>query len=245
VIALVVALVAIASPAHAYLDPARFDAPAIDGGAGGRSFTGAPRDGYGCSVCHRGGTPPAVEITGIPDEGWDPGRTYELVVAMPEGVRSAGAAIEIADQEGDAVGTLALVPVAEQQAADQCARDPLRGLAATAIVPVPDRLIARTTVCGAERARVRWTAPAEPVTGVRVFAAMVASDDSGDPSGDGASVTARPLRARGAPDVEGAVLSARCSAAAGGPFAGSVPLVAASAWVLLRRRRTRPAPPGA
>ncbi len=199
------------SRAHAYLEGTRFLDPALEGGAGGRLFTGAPRDGYGCAVCHAGGATPDVRLEGLPEDGWDPGQTYELSLVFPMGARSTGAVLEVADARGDGVGELVLVPDAELEDADRC-RD--MGAAVT-LAPITGRLVARADVCGASRARVRWTAPAAPVSDVRLFFSAVVADDSGDPSGDAAITDARTLRARGAPDLEGGRLGQRCSASVG------------------------------
>lgn len=228
---------ALPSRAHAYLDGARFDAPAIEGGAGGRSFTGAPADGYTCSVCHRGGGTAPIAIAGIPPDGWAPGVTYELTLTMPEGTRTAGAALEIAGDDGADAGALALVPDAELDASDRC-RD---GASATSQVLAGERLIARIAVCGAARARVRWTAPAMPQSGVRLFASAVAGNDSADASGDGVTAIVLPLRTRAAPESEGAILTQRCSATAGrnGRAGVGTALALTFAAVLARRRRAR------
>lgn len=235
---LALASLALSSRASAYTDAARFAAPALEGGAGGRFFTGAPADGYACSVCHRGGGTPAIAIDGIPADGWEPNVTYELVLALPAGVRSAGAAMEIADDEGVPQGALALVPEAELDATDRCRE----GVVATTLSLESTRLIASTNVCGATRARVRWTAPSTPRRGVRVFAAVVAGNDSGDPTGDGASTIALPLRARGAPEASGAVLTQRCSArpGAGESSAAMMMLALVAATLAARRARARP-----
>lgn len=234
--AMVIAL-APASAARAYLDPARFSAPAIEGGAAGRYFTGAPDDGYTCSVCHRGGGEPRLALAGVP-ELWDPGATYELVLTLPEGARSAAANLEIAGGEADGeLGTLELVPDAELEAADRCRDD----RPATSVVALEGRLVARLEACGAARARVRWTAPATPRTDVRYFAAAVTANDSGDPTGDGAATLVAPLRARGAPEPTGARIAQRCTIGHGraeAPWA----LIAALALLLAARgtkRRSR------
>jgi hypothetical protein len=86
--------------AQAYLDGRTFEDDAVNGGGGGRLFTGAPGDGYDCSVCHRGGAPLALTVEGIPSEGWEPGRTYVLAIPFPEGARNVGAVIEVADERG-------------------------------------------------------------------------------------------------------------------------------------------------
>jgi hypothetical protein len=198
---------AFASPARAYLDGARFAAPAIEGGSGGRYFSGAPADGYTCSVCHRGGERFALAVSGLPRGGWEPGRTYDLTLAFPEGASSVGAVIEIADAEGHGQGTMALVPDAELEDGDRC-RD---GAAATRLVVAAGRQLARVDGCGAARARLRWTAPPAARTDVRLHAAAVRGDGSGDPLGDGTALLVQPLRALGAPEPEGPMLTQRCA----------------------------------
>lgn len=235
------AITAPASSARAYLDTARFEAPAIEGGGGGRSFTGAPADGYTCAVCHRGGGSPALDVAGIPEDGWEPGATYELVVTLPAATRNAGAALEIAGDDGRGRGAIAIVPDAELEAGDRC-RD---GVTATTLaLDAGERLVARTNVCGAARARVRWTAPPTAESGVRLFVSAVAGNDSADPSGDGASAVVLPLRARGAPEAEGAMLGQRCSTTQGAGSTGVAATTLALAalvlgWRARRRRRDR------
>lgn len=217
--------------AHAYLDGARFVDPVLEGGAGGRFFTGAPGDGYGCVVCHGGGGTAAVTIEGLPEGGWAPGERYDLSVVFPEGSRSAGAVLEIADENGDPVGDLDLVPDAELEDADRCRDD----TAAVVLAPLSGRAVARAEVCGARRLRARWTAPAAPATGVRLFASAVLGDDSGDPTGDPAITLTRPLRARGAPALEDGRLGQSCAARPG--RGGLLPLALLALAVLRLSRR--------
>lgn len=198
---------ALPASARAYIEPARFTDPVLEGGAGGRFFTGAPGDGYGCAVCHDGGAA-AVGVEGLPAGGFEPGAEYDLALVFPADARSAGAVIEIADEAGEAVGTLALVPESELADDERCRDD----TPAVALVPAEDRLVARAAICGARRARVRWTAPDEPAAGVRLFASAVLGDDSGDPTGDPTITLVRPLRARSAPPLEAGRLGTRCSA---------------------------------
>lgn len=236
--ALALALVAAFAPdaASAYDVETRFDAPAIEGGAGGRAFTGAPADGYTCAVCHRGGGEPAVGIRGIPAEGWTPGETYELHVLLPtgEGARRVGAAIEIADEAGSAAGRLALVPDAELEPMDRCSVGTAED--ATELVPRPGRLVARTRVCGASRARVRWTAPDAPSNGLRLFVTVVGANGDGEPDGDGTAVIAMPLRALGSPEVTGASFAQRCSV---GPARAHGIFVVVTASLLAAQTRGR------
>jgi hypothetical protein len=226
---LLLTLALLPARARAYLEPARFTDPVLEGGAGGRFFTGAPGDGYGCAVCHDGGAA-EVGVEGLPEGGFEPGAEYDLALIFPADARSAGAVIEIADEMGEAVGALALVPEGELEDADRCRDD----APAVALVPADDRLLARAEVCGARRARVRWTAPDGPVSGVRLFASAVLGDDSGDPTGDPTVTLVRPLRARSAPLLEAGRLGTRCSAAAA---RADAPLLLALALLLAIARR--------
>jgi hypothetical protein len=64
--AIALALIAAAPPAaHAYSELERFGEPAVDGGGGGRYFTGAPTDGYSCHVCTTTSRA-AGDVTGCP-----------------------------------------------------------------------------------------------------------------------------------------------------------------------------------
>jgi hypothetical protein len=225
--------------AHAYLDGAMFTEPAISGGSGGRTFSGAPADGYTCAVCHQGGGTFDPDVLGVPDDGYRPGETYELSIALPSTARNVGAILEVADEEGRGVGTLAPVPDADLEPADACRT----GEPAVVRVAAPGRQLARLEVCGARRARVRWTAPASPVASVRLFASLVVSDDSGDPSGDTTAHIAQPLRGLGGAELEGGRLSASCAAAptraGGGAAAAALALVLLAATARAPRARTR------
>jgi hypothetical protein len=184
-------------------------------------------------------------VVGVPEDGYRPGQTYELTLALPEGARNAGAILEIADEEGRGVGMLLPVPAAELDAADQCRT----GEPAVARVTASGRQLARLEVCGARRARVRWTAPASPVASVRLFASLVISNDSGDPSGDTTAHVVQPLRALGGADLEGGRLAATCAASSARRSPGPLALVLALALVATarapraRRRRARSAAP--
>jgi len=229
--------------AHAYLDARTFTDDAIAGGGGGRHFTGAPGDGYDCAVCHRGGAPLSLAVEGVPPDGWQPGQRYDLSIAFPEGPRNVSAMLEVADEQGDAVGTLAALPEDDLTDLDRCRG----GTSAVAPMDVPDRTIVRVEPCGARRARVRWTAPSSPVTSVRLFASVVAADDSGDPSGDSTGRVVQPLRAVSEPPFQGGTLSTRCSASPRSGVTGRAWLFALALSATARalragRRRASPAP---
>jgi hypothetical protein len=233
------ATLAVPRSVHAYLDGRSFEDEAIRGGGGGRFFTGAPRDGYVCSVCHDGGEPLPLRVEGIPAEGWEPGRTYVLTIPFTDGARNVGAAIEVADERGTGVGTFDGLASADTRPEDLC-RGPAPGEPgppAARGLSLEGRTVARADVCGARRLAVRWTAPPAPVTSVRVFASLVAADDSGDPSGDASGHVALALRARGEPNLENGRLGGGCAVGAG--RGGWLPLLALGGVLLRRSRRAR------
>lgn len=193
---------------RAYIDARGFTQPAIEGGGGGRLFTGAPADGYSCAVCHRGGAPIAASIAGIPPDGWLPSQRYDFTIEFPSEPRNVSAVIEVADERGRGLGTLEPLPESALTAADRCRN----GVGAVGPVAVEGRTVARAEPCGARRARVRWTAPAAPTGSARIFAVVVAGDGSGDPTGDFAVRLVEPLRAFGEPPLENGALRAGCAA---------------------------------
>ncbi len=73
-----------AESARAFTDPGSFYAKPVDGGGGGRWFTGAPPDGYGCGVCHSGSRAEDLVVEGLPAQGYTPGETYRIRIAWPE-----------------------------------------------------------------------------------------------------------------------------------------------------------------
>src|SRR5690348_3551226 len=73
---------------QAFSDPSSFSKAANEGGGGGRYFSGSPLDGYTCSVCHRGGTAPEVNVSGVPLNGYTPGMAYEIKVDWPDALEN-------------------------------------------------------------------------------------------------------------------------------------------------------------
>ena len=46
-----------AGAAHAFSEPLLYPEDPLNGGGGGRFFTGSPLDAYSCAVCHRAACP--------------------------------------------------------------------------------------------------------------------------------------------------------------------------------------------
>lgn len=204
--------------AHAFSESTRFAEPAVDGGGGGRYFTGGRGDGLGCSVCHRGGPAPTVEVHGWPDEV-SAGRTYDLTVTWDAGDRATALMIELQDGAGGSPGLT--LPTA--QPPGQRCTDPA-GAASAEVLTVGARRIVAIAPCGA-------TAVALQVTGARPLVlaiGAVASDDSETSEGDGV-VELR--REQGGTDPGGC--------AVGGRGGGLGALTLALAALPRRRRRRR------
>lgn len=184
-LALLVSLGIAPAEAAAFSEYEQFEISALEGGGGGRYFTGSFNDGYSCNVCHRGEAPPRDgELSGLPTDGYAPGETYALELELPDGA-SAGAAVEITDENGNGMGTLELI--GGPQPADLCL--PVDGAPAEEAAHLSDlpqsRRMATVDGCGATRLRFTWTAPATPPGPMWIHAGVVASDGSGDPTGDG------------------------------------------------------------
>lgn len=65
------------APAEAFSYVGGFATGAEMGGGGGRYFTGSPRDGFTCGVCHQSERFFDIELQGFPEK-IKPGQTYDL-----------------------------------------------------------------------------------------------------------------------------------------------------------------------
>ncbi len=163
--------------------------PRRTGGAGGRSFTGSPADGYTCGVCHRGEAT-AHELRGGPVGGYALGATYDFVIDWPGEL--AGLTVEATDLEGAPLGELVSPPLHLLEESELC----LGGSPAAEVLELEDgRSPLGVSECGATRLRLQWTAPAEPVEG-SIFLSMVIADGDGTPAGDSVAVQEVPLKPR-------------------------------------------------
>jgi len=183
----------LSSSAHAYSDQDRFALASEKGGGAGRYFTGSPADGFGCSVCHTGGTAPRVQVRGLP-ENFVPGTTYDLELSWDNPMLSHSLNLEFVTEQGAAAGTLALPAETAIGAVERCdgKRD---GEVATKLYAVGARQVLALADCGASLVRARWTAP--QATEVTFAAAIVRSDSSAKPEGDGVAEISRTMLADG------------------------------------------------
>lgn len=175
--------------------PLLFDEPVHTGGGGGRFFTGSPRDGFGCDVCHRGAGAPMIDVQGLGD-AYEPGLTFTLQMTWPQEARDVGLIGEVVDADGETVGTLATPPEDLVEDAERCAGG---NLAVRIVDAEDDRRLFGVPACGASALRVQWTAPDEDVGPVWFHVGAVASDASDNAEGDGVSMWARELTSPSGP----------------------------------------------
>ncbi len=205
---------------HAFAELPRYAEPALDGGGGGRYFTGGPSDGFGCSVCHHGGAAPTVTIDGLPDQ-LAVGTRYDLALSWPDDGRRYALALELIDGQGQHPG-VAVPALADQLPAMKCAEP--AGAAAVTTVDGGGRRVVTLAPCGAHALHLSFTPTADAPLYFAV--SVVASDHHEDVRGDGVLEVRRTLNAS----------SGGCSA--GGPAPGAlVALAALGLWWRPRRRR--------
>jgi hypothetical protein len=244
-VAYVLALAALGpSMAHAYSDPATFADMVDVGGGGGRFFTGSPRDGYTCKVCHGGGHDPQLLILGLPVGGYRPAVSYEVTVTWPRESENLGLEAEFTDGSGKTAGSLRVPPQAELLPPELCL-PVTAGVAAAMLSKAGARTVVSVPDCGARRLRMLWTAPAQDVGAVWFTGSVVTSDAQGDVKGDGVTDFTRLLPSPSSPDALASSISAGCRVASLRHAPVSDALCSASAGacfgllLLYRRRRAR------
>jgi MYXO-CTERM domain-containing protein len=175
-------LLAAPSQVLGFSGPAMYAAGALEGGGGGRFFTGSVLDGYGCSVCHTGGPKPHVDIAGLPLDGYLPGATYDVQIRWANPELPHALTLEFVSSSGAPVQGIALAEQASIPPAERCDQSSDAEPAAY-LFPMGQRRILGMSDCGAAAVRFRFTAPSDPE--VTLTLAMVQSDSMGSPEGDG------------------------------------------------------------
>ena len=167
--------------AQAYSEKNKYDRTVGLGGGGGRYFTGSPVDGYACSVCHQGAPEPKVSVIGLPEQGYEPGRLYEIEVAWDNSNPMFRQALhlEFVGRDGKAAGKVVLI---DPDARQVCGA--MENRAADYQIDTPSgRKIIGVEPCGAGHVRFRF---APPETDDVAFAmSLVVSDRGGSADGDG------------------------------------------------------------
>jgi MYXO-CTERM domain-containing protein len=235
-------LCALALPAQAaaFSDYEVFSLPPTDsGGGGGRFFTGSTSDGYTCAVCHRGAPPPTLQLSGLPERELVAGTTYdvEIVWTAPDQLHALN--LEFVTPQGVAAGTIVLPDPATLLPADLCnpalqspTEPPTEGPATHLIEESAPRQVLWMDDCGASRLRFRYTASG--AAEVMFAAAVVRTDKSEKPEGDGVTELRRTLYLQGlAPAAES------CSSTPGTDAPAGAALVLLGLALSLRARRRK------
>jgi len=174
-----------AGGAQAFSEPLLYGEDPINGGGGGRFFTGSPLDAYSCAVCHQGAEPPSVTLRGFPSS-FVAGKTYDISLTWTHPAAPHGLNLEIVDVDGRAAGELALPEPDAVPADDRCTftdDEVFKDTQASYLVKSETRSIVGVRACGARALHFSFTAP--KTTKVALTASVVRSDKSEDVSGDG------------------------------------------------------------
>jgi uncharacterized protein (TIGR03382 family) len=229
-----------AQRARAFSQPDLYAESVTMGGGGGRWFTGSSADGYGCDVCHTGGTAQDLAITGLPLDGFTPGGHYEITIGWPAATQLALVA-EFTDEQRHGVGLLELPQPLTTAMAERCSEEEGGGGLPTALHEAEGgRTLFSVIDCGAQLARFRWTAPSAVAGPVWFNLGFVAANEDAAPSGDGVTLVRRSLQTMGAA-LETRVVAQGCTVlpgtgSHGGGFSWMLGL--GVGWLLRRRRGT-------
>lgn len=218
--------------AHAFSDFARYAEPTDTGGSAGRYFTGSPLDGYGCNACHQGGPSIPVSVSGLPDDGYQPGATYEVTIRLdnydPSFEPHASVVLEFADEQRRPAGVITppdiptgVADMSQLPVDELCVEEGVvTGFALNQVANDEGRNLIAVPECGAREVHFFWTAPATSVGTVWMAGGIVNSDEQANPAGDGVTLLRRPLLA-GAGLAYAREVASGCSVA--GVGTGEVP----------------------
>ncbi len=218
--------------ARAFSDPERFTAPAEEGGAGGRFFTGSPSDGFSCVVCHSGGSPPPIAVRGLPMSGYTPGDLYEVELRFRNPAGNHAVALEVIDEGGRDLG-LELLPDAEIMVGERCGGEATQERASY-LTEQGTRRILGVEACEAKAVRFRFRAP--NASQAWFVASVLASDSSATVDGDGVTEVAQAFYRRGSPPPSSENCSTRAALPSQSPWH---PWLGAALLALFGRRRAR------
>lgn len=179
--AFALATLVILAPASAlaFSDREMFADPVEQGGAAGRYFTGSRAEGYACSVCHQGGTPPRFEIDPLPAQ-LAAGQRYTLVVHWPDPTSPQALTVELATANGS--HPQVTIPTGTAIPATSRCEGMSNGTPAVYSVDIGTRRVIGVEDCGASRVEVSFVATGDPI---EVSVAGVRSNEDGSPNGDG------------------------------------------------------------
>jgi hypothetical protein len=230
--------------ARAFSDPIAYTDPVDVGGGAGRWFTGSPADGFACNVCHTGQAGVDLVVSGLPIDGYLPGRGYEVSVTWPPFVKDLALIAEFTNEDRSGAGTLELPRPDALKPAELCEAE--QGGESPAAIHSGDdqRQLVSVVDCGAKLVRFRWTSPLMAASPIWFNLGFVVSNEDAAPTGDGVTLIARPLAVAGSPLETDAVAqgcSAMPRAVQAQPLIWILPLAAAAACRRAYRRRGRKA----
>ncbi|CAN5907894.1 hypothetical protein BH11MYX2_BH11MYX2_37620 [soil metagenome] len=208
------------APAFAFSDPATFAEAAIDGGGGGRYFTGSHVEGYSCNVCHQGGGTAKFVVDPLPDT-LVAGTRYSLVVHWTNPEVPHALQLELVTPNGG--NPTVTIPADAALPPESRCDSKASGLPAVYSVSLGVRRIIGVEDCGASRVEVSFVATGEPID---VSIGGVIGNDDGTANGDAVFddrfTLSQSLKASGS----------GCASSDGATLL--IPLLA---WLRLRRRR--------
>lgn len=136
-------------------------------------YTGSPMDGQNCTMCHTSFVAQMVTnliTTNIPQEGYEPGRQYQITVAGSH-TGAATMGFELTAESGNSkVGSFSASSTAMQLVNNN-----------SAVTHVGNAI---NTTNGSRSWTVNWTAPENGVGDVTFYAAVNAGDGNDMPTGD-------------------------------------------------------------
>jgi MYXO-CTERM domain-containing protein len=208
---IVVACLALPTSASAFSDPQAYADPADVGGGAGRWFTGSSADGYGCNVCHTGNAGEALEVSGLPVEGFVGGKSYEVSVRWPASALHFALIAEFTDEQRRGAGAIALPRPDALKPAELCGAELAGQFAAQLHDAEGGRQLVSVIDCGARILRFQWTPPPSAAGPLAFDVGFVSSNQDAAPSGDGVTLVRRVLPRAGNP-LETRIVAQGCTA---------------------------------
>jgi hypothetical protein len=201
------------SVVHAFTDPLYFGKPALQGGGGGRWFSGAPSEGYDCTVCHTGGRGEELVVDGLPKFGYQPDTTYEIRIAWPvtaarhsplydqpppAKLPATALVAELVSETANDSGSITQQTLRLLTAEEKCHGEERFGYVVfgqphnrpveqvnTCNTGNLTRCLVVVRPCGSKEVRIHWTAPKAAQGAIWLSASMVSTDvGSATPEGD-------------------------------------------------------------
>ncbi|MEY4581519.1 MAG: hypothetical protein RL701_6222 [Pseudomonadota bacterium] len=233
-----------ATPVYAYQNPERFAVDVEQGGGGGRYFTGAPVDAYTCGVCHASPERSAVQVLGLPENEYEPGATYRIIVDWPDELSNVALNMEMSDLAGNPLGQWFAPDPATLPLPDHCTNPLSDTPTGTHVVLDAKRMVVAMSECGQHQLSVDWQAPVLPYD-AWFSGSLIAANHDGKLSGDHAADFSRLLVVPRTADVPITNVLVSCSVTQPGHdrsgwFVGALFVAWLACRHTLRTRRGRP-----